>query len=161
MRWWFGRKSAAPDARPLVPAWLTTDQSGGGLCSLRRGDEPLREGERKLRNVPPRRVGDRDSSRCKHSRGRATSRWQQSRRDRLRDRRYNGRRSSPSGARPDPDGAPAARFDRHLARGRKHDHFLAKTAQLRLFGNSRGETQTCAATGALIMCSRGSISERT
>ena len=24
MGWWFGRKSAPPDARPFVPAWLTS-----------------------------------------------------------------------------------------------------------------------------------------
>ena len=28
MRWWFGRK-AAPDARPYVPAWLTTCEGEG------------------------------------------------------------------------------------------------------------------------------------
>jgi len=29
MRFWFGRKSAAPDARALVPAWLTTREGEG------------------------------------------------------------------------------------------------------------------------------------
>jgi len=29
MRWWFGRKSAAADVRPCVPAWLGTEGRGG------------------------------------------------------------------------------------------------------------------------------------
>ena len=29
MRFWFGRKSAAADVRPCVPAWLGTDGRGG------------------------------------------------------------------------------------------------------------------------------------
>jgi hypothetical protein len=40
-------------------------------------------------------------------------------------------------------------------------HFLAKAVQLRLFGNSTRQSQTCAATSALIMCSRGSNLEHT
>ena len=40
MRWWFGRKSAAPDERPFVPAWLQASEPAGfarsvdGLCVL-------------------------------------------------------------------------------------------------------------------------------
>jgi hypothetical protein len=29
MRWWFGRKSAAPDERPFVPAWLQASEPAG------------------------------------------------------------------------------------------------------------------------------------
>lgn len=29
MGWWFGRKSAAADARALVPAWLSASESEG------------------------------------------------------------------------------------------------------------------------------------
>src|SRR5437763_3887170 len=32
MGWWFGRKSAAPDARPFVPAWLNTDSQEEGFA---------------------------------------------------------------------------------------------------------------------------------
>lgn len=32
MGWWFGRKSAAPDVRPFVPAWLQTDATGEGFA---------------------------------------------------------------------------------------------------------------------------------
>ena len=32
MGWWFGRKSAAPDARPYVPAWLNTDSQEVGFA---------------------------------------------------------------------------------------------------------------------------------
>jgi hypothetical protein len=38
--------------------------------------------------------------------------------------------------------------------------FYQASLQLRLFGNSRRQSQPCAATGALIMCSGGSILER-
>ena len=40
MRWWFGRKAAAPDERPFVPAWLQASEPAGfarsvdGLCVL-------------------------------------------------------------------------------------------------------------------------------
>ena len=29
MRWWFGRKAAAPDERPFVPAWLQASEPAG------------------------------------------------------------------------------------------------------------------------------------
>ena len=32
MGWWFGRKSAAPDARPFVPAWLKSDSAEEGFA---------------------------------------------------------------------------------------------------------------------------------
>src|SRR5689334_24267177 len=32
MGWWFGRKSAAPDARPFVPAWLHNDAAEEGFA---------------------------------------------------------------------------------------------------------------------------------
>ena len=40
MRFWFGRKSAAADVRPCVPAWLGTDGRGGFArlsCAIRGG----------------------------------------------------------------------------------------------------------------------------
>ena len=30
--WWFGRKSAPPDMRPFVPAWLTTAEAEEGFA---------------------------------------------------------------------------------------------------------------------------------
>lgn len=41
--WWFGRKSAPPDMRPFVPAWLNTAEAEEGFarsrrCTARRGD---------------------------------------------------------------------------------------------------------------------------
>ena len=33
MGWWFGRKQAAPDARPFVPGWLSMDTPGEGFAS--------------------------------------------------------------------------------------------------------------------------------
>src|SRR3954463_4939005 len=41
MGWWFGRKSAAPDARPFVPAWLNTDSQEEGFA--RSYSEQFRE----------------------------------------------------------------------------------------------------------------------
>jgi HK97 family phage portal protein len=32
MGWWFGRKSAVPDARPFVPAWLTSESAEEGYA---------------------------------------------------------------------------------------------------------------------------------
>jgi hypothetical protein len=32
MGWWFGRKSAPADARPFVPAWLSTDSAEVGFA---------------------------------------------------------------------------------------------------------------------------------
>ena len=32
MGWWFGRKSAPADARPFVPAWLTSVSEGEGFA---------------------------------------------------------------------------------------------------------------------------------
>ena len=32
MGWWFGRKSAVPDARPFVPAWLTNVSEEEGFA---------------------------------------------------------------------------------------------------------------------------------
>ena len=32
MGWWFGRKSAPPDMRPFVPAWLTTAEAEEGFA---------------------------------------------------------------------------------------------------------------------------------
>src|SRR5205823_13765997 len=32
MGWWFGRKSAPADARPFVPAWLSTDSAEEGFA---------------------------------------------------------------------------------------------------------------------------------
>src|SRR5689334_3966387 len=32
MGWWFGRKSAPPDARPFVPAWLQNDAAEEGFA---------------------------------------------------------------------------------------------------------------------------------
>src|ERR1044072_4273620 len=32
MGWWFGRKSAAPDVRPFVPAWLHNDAAEEGFA---------------------------------------------------------------------------------------------------------------------------------
>lgn len=32
MGWWFGRKSALADARPFVPAWLTSDSAEVGFA---------------------------------------------------------------------------------------------------------------------------------
>jgi len=37
MGWWFGRKSAAPDVRPFVPAWLQTDATGEGFARSLEG----------------------------------------------------------------------------------------------------------------------------
>ena len=37
MGWWFGRKSAAPDARPFVPAWLNTDSQEEGFARSLEG----------------------------------------------------------------------------------------------------------------------------
>ena len=33
MGWWFGRKQAAPDARPFVPGWMSTDTPEEGFAS--------------------------------------------------------------------------------------------------------------------------------
>src|SRR5260221_8152715 len=41
MGWWFGRKSAAPDVRPFVPAWLNTDSQEEGFA--RSYSEQFRE----------------------------------------------------------------------------------------------------------------------
>src|SRR5437868_14390138 len=41
MGWWFGRKSAPPDARPFVPAWLNTDSQEEGFA--RSYSEQFRE----------------------------------------------------------------------------------------------------------------------
>jgi hypothetical protein len=30
--WWFGRKSAPPDMRPFVPAWLSTAEAEEGFA---------------------------------------------------------------------------------------------------------------------------------
>ena len=45
--WWFGRKSAPPDMRPFVTAWLNTAEAEEGFarscrCSPRRGGRALR-----------------------------------------------------------------------------------------------------------------------
>ena len=32
MGWWFGRKSAPPDMRPFVPAWLSTAEAEEGFA---------------------------------------------------------------------------------------------------------------------------------
>jgi len=45
--WWFGRKSAPPDMRPFVRAWLSTAEAEERFarsyrCSPRRGDRALR-----------------------------------------------------------------------------------------------------------------------
>ena len=34
MRWWFGRKAAAPDERPFVPAWLQASEPAGFARSI-------------------------------------------------------------------------------------------------------------------------------
>jgi hypothetical protein len=45
MGWWFGRKSAAPDVRPFVPAWLQTDATGEGFARSYEGNGGLCEVE--------------------------------------------------------------------------------------------------------------------
>ena len=35
--WWFGRKSAPPDMRPFVPAWLTTAEAEEGFARSLEG----------------------------------------------------------------------------------------------------------------------------
>jgi hypothetical protein len=35
--WWFGRKSAPPDMRPFVPAWLSTAEAEEGFARSAEG----------------------------------------------------------------------------------------------------------------------------
>jgi hypothetical protein len=35
--WWFGRKSAPPDMRPFVPAWLSSAEAEEGFARSRDG----------------------------------------------------------------------------------------------------------------------------
>ncbi|MEP7130456.1 MAG: hypothetical protein ABI770_04935 [Sphingomicrobium sp.] len=41
MGWWFGRKSAPADARPFVPAWLTTTSQVEGFARTFEGVSAL------------------------------------------------------------------------------------------------------------------------
>ena len=122
------------------------------VCIAARRHDRLCEGVRHLGELSRRRLGVGHVAGCELGFRRGPGGWRQAWRHCSADRWHEYRSRGPISDQPGSCRTPSTRPYRKLG----ITDFRVALIRLRLFGNRTRQSQSCTATGALIMCSRGS-----